>query len=248
MNTFVISCNYNQVEHLKDSMSSILKQKNENVKYIIVDNKSKNSEEIKKILFLNAADLTDYECLPNNIGKARAINNAVNAISDIKDDDLILLLDSDISLVTENFFDKVEEVWTAFKDKVSCLVCTQTGNSLCKREWCWRKSTSGIEYFVPSEGYGYGIAGGGMITSFRNWKTVGGFRINNGTNIYGNNDGPLMVDLFRKTGKPICVINDLKVFHPFDENNNDYQKWKDRQHQSIIRTGKTSDSNGFYDV
>jgi len=123
------------------------------------------------------------------------------------------------------------------------MVCTQTGNSLFKRNFKWTDSEKGFQYFVPPEGYGHGIAGGAIIVPYKNWTAVNGYK--EGIGIYGGNDGNLTLSLFNKTKKPISVIKDLVVFH-FPEDSKEYQQWKDNQHQSIIKTGK-SDNKGFYD-
>jgi len=245
MNIYLSICNYNARDKLKETLDSVYKAKplDNDTKVSIVDNNSQDGsvDVIKEYSFL---DLVLYR--DTNVGKAIAINELVkqtNDIMKIKDDDLIFSLDSDITLVTDNFFKRVMEIWPVMEKHVSCLVCTQTGNSLCKRSFEWTDSNKGFHYFVPSEGYGFGIAGGAMITPYKYWKKIGGYREQLG--IYGGNDGNALLDLYTKISKPITVIKDLEVFH-FEEENKEYQKWKDDQHQSMLSIGR-SFSAGFFD-
>lgn len=242
---YIVMCNYNKLEEMKKSISSIKEQFNDNVKLLIVDNTSvdgsidwlKNNKNIDKVI------LNKY-----NKGKAKAINNLIKETDKeigIDNDDLIFNLDSDISIISDNFFEKVEDIWRIVSEKVSCLVCIQDGNNLFKRNFHFNHSSIGnFDYFIPSEGFGIGIAGGAMITSYKNWKSVSGYREDRG--LYGFNDGGLLLDLYQKTQKPICVIKNLKVFHPF-ETNEEYKRWKEMAQNQQINFNKCTEEKGFFD-
>ena len=230
---------------MRESIKSIENNINGNVSCAIYDNASKDGSR-DYLIGQDGCNGFDFWCNETNIGKAKALNWLVdNRFDNIKDDDLIFSLDSDLRLVTEKFFDKVQSIWDVIGNKVSCIVCKQTGNSLYKRNIAYRHSDTGnFNYFVPEEGYGHGVAGGALIVPYKYWKQVGGYNEDNG--LYGGNDGNLMLRLFQDTGKPICVIEDLRVFHPF-EDNKEYQAWKDTAHQQQMVHGKCIESKGFFD-
>lgn len=248
MKIHVFICNYNAGNKLKqtlDSLNQCLSYPTcQNVYISVVDNASKDNY-LEILQPFNSA-LTILN--KSNIGKAKALNNLIKQYSDstqhIEDDDLIMSLDSDIYITQASFFDTLQSIWSILKEKVSCLVCFQTGNSLFKRKFEWTDSKKGFNYFCPSEGYGAGIAGGAIIIPYKYWKLVNGYDENKG--IYGSNDGNLLYGLYNKTKKPICVIKELEVFHSHEENL-DYQKWKDEAHKQQVIYGKCMSNGGFYD-
>ena len=253
MRVFVSICNYNAAYKMRQSIDSILLQQANDVLIGVVDNASKDdSREL-----LEGPLNEDVDCLllnDVNVGKAIAMNTLVKTAIDkfnLQDDDLIFSLDSDIKLNALNFFTNMKEIWTILSKHVSCLVCTQSGNNLSKRQFEWTDSKKSFHYFVPKEGYGYGIAGGAVITSIANWKLINGYRENMGKDkkqaaLYGGMDGWLLYDLFTSTHKPICVIKELEVFH-FDEENKEYQKWKNQVHLEHQKFGFSKTTKGFFD-
>jgi len=235
-------CNYNAGNKLKDTLDSISKaKKNHNINVVVFDNASKDNS---KDIIIDHKIINHSYISPKNVGKARAINYIVSKIlTNISDDDLIFSLDSDIYLIEEDFFDKTIKYWKLLKNHVSCLICWQEGVSLYRRQLKFQKYNK-LEYFVPSEGYGYGIAGGAMLIPYKNWKAVNGYRENCG--LFGGDDGNLTLDLFRTIKKPICVVKNLRVFHPGD-NNIEYRKWKDEALIQQIKNGKCLKNKGFFE-
>lgn len=245
---YIAMCNYNAGNKLRDSLESIKAQTSlDKAKIWLIDNGSRDNpqEIIKDYPFVNSI------ILEKNIGKAAALNLLVSKIPDITRYDILMNLDSDIVLTKPDFLDSVIRIWNTAKTKVACLVCFQTGNSLFVRKFAWTSSASGdFHYFCPSEGYGKGIAGAGIIMEYESWTKVGGYvtncAINETSPIYSTDDGFLMVKLWRATGMPICVVKELEIYHP-SEDNKDYQNWKNRIHQEVIKHGKVLTTSGFFD-
>ena len=245
---FVAMCNYNAGNKLRDSLESIKAQTNlDNAKIWLIDNASKDDPQqiLKDYPFVNSI------ILQKNIGKAAALNLLVSKIPDITRYDILINLDSDIVLTKPDFLDSVKRIWELAKTKVSCLVCFQTGNSLFARQFAWTASASGdFNYFCPKEGYGKGIAGAGLIMEYDSWSKVGGYvsdcAINGTSPIYSTDDGFLMVKLWRIANLPICVVKELEIYHPPEENA-DYQNWKNKVHQEVIKHGKVLTTSGFFD-
>lgn len=243
---YIISCNYNIKENiLKDNILNNQKiiNNSRNILYSIIDNNST----IEKTDFKAISNII-YISLNKNIGKAKALNLLVNKLNDkylISDNDLIFSLDSDIKITNPNFFSIVKNCYKLFeKDKISCLVCSQVGNSLFKREINYLEFNKEFSYFLPEEGFGYGIPGGGLLTTFKNWKLVGGYDERKG--IYGSNDGTLFVNLNKITKLPICVIKELEIFHPFEDDTK-YKEWKEKAHKQQLTYGRCIEEKGFYD-
>lgn len=244
---YLVICNYNAGKHLGQCLNSVEQNIIPEVHISVVDNNSIDSsvELINSKLFINQKILLD-----KNIGKAAAINTLIkNLNTAMTDDDLIFSLDSDIKLISPDFFKNVLHIWSVVKGKVSCLVCNQVGNSLFKRKFQWTNSKKGFHYFAPSEGYGAGIAGGALIIPYSNWKKIGGYRMNRGKDgkpaLYGGIDGGALLDLFRVTKLPICVIKELEVYHPPEENKG-YQKWKDKVHEEHRTFGRMVSDEEFF--
>lgn len=250
INTFI--CNYNAGKFLHNTFDALRKCDRKNTAIRLIDNASIDFSELliaKEIDEMCTTDpvLTTANFKRNNIGKSKAINEEVKKFSDctiINKSDLIFSMDSDLQILNPNFFTEVERIWNLVHNRVSCLVCWQEGNSLYKREICFYDSGKGFNYFVPKEGYGHGIAGGGIITNKENWDLVGGYRENCG--LFGGDDGFLMLDLYNKTNKPICVIKELNVFHPFNDDIK-YRAWKDKCLTQQVQLGKCIEEKGFYD-
>ena len=178
-----------------------------------------------------------------NIGKARAINDIVKSREGKYD--VIVSLDSDMKFEDpRSFFFNLEKTFHKFGNKISCAVGWQTGNSMFRRKFEWIQTPSGISYFAPKEGYGYGIAGGCIAVSAEDWKTCEGYDESRG--IYGSNDGIIMLKLFRRTNRPICVVRELVTYHP-PEKDEAYKKWKDDRQKEQMNYGKCMSSVGFYD-
>lgn len=241
----IYSCNYNSGKHIEEQIQSLVKQKNKNFRYTIIDNDSRDSsyEYIKQ----NKIDLPSYSIIFNekNIGKAKAINDVISNDKHIKDGDIVFSLDSDISLISDEYITLIYDIWNLYESKVSCLVGSQSCNSLFKRQIKYNISKNGYEYFVPQEGYGNGIAGGALITSYENWKLIGGYDTTKG--IYGSVDGIGLLKLYTQTKKPICVINNLMVYHP-DDDDIGYREWKDKVQHQQLTIGKCIEEKGFYDL
>lgn len=247
----VFSCSYNQINHTKRSVESILSAIEATracpIEYNIIDNNSKDGSQE---FLLKHSNKININLNNKNMGKAVATNIAIKeAAKRLNKDSVLFLVDSDIRLTDLNFFNEFLEIWSKIKTQVSAIVCNQDGNSLMKRDFVWRESKD-FSYFVPSEGYGSGIAGGAMFVPYEYWLKVKGYRENTGPkctpSIYGSNDGLLMLDLWTKTLKPITIIKDLEVYHPFEENK-DYQKWKIMQHNALKENGHSVATKGFFD-
>ena len=242
MKIHIVMCNYNAQLHLDNTIKSLIENINENVTLNIIDNNSQD----RSIEIIDKYKDNFYKIIksPQNIGKAKGLNNLVklmNECNPLHEDDLILSLDSDISIVTENFFDKSFNIWKKLNNKSCCMVGFQQGNSLMKRKMSFLKSIdNSFEYFADPHGIGSGIAGGSIFIPYKYFKLINGYRENMGPNgnaaIYGGNDGWLMYDLAVKTHLPVVVIKTLQVFHPFEEDQN-YQKWKDQLHKEHLMYG-----------
>lgn len=242
----VFMCNYNagdRVTHSTESLKPFIDSNQ--MKLHFIDNNSKDGSELNVV-----CDCERFEVLPSNIGKAAAINALVEAAK-LSDDDIMLLIDSDIKIENPNFAALLEDSWKTLSSMVSAIVCMQTGNSLHRREidFISLQPRLNASAFFPAEGYGYGIAGGAMSVRYKDFKSVGGFNMRTGANqtpsIYGSNDGLLMLSLWNYSRKPICVIKELQVFHP-PEPDKAYQQWKDSIHQEHARFGHAVTSKGFY--
>lgn len=247
---FIVSCNYNvkDLTNIIESNKKIINNSS-NILYSIIDNNST----VEKTDFKSISNII-YVSLNKNIGKAKAINLLVNKLNEkyvIKDDDLIFSLDSDITITNPNFFKILEECYKLFdKNKICCLVCNQIGNNLTKRNLAFLNFNNIFNYFIPSEGFGYQIAGGGIIIPYKHWKAIKGYDetlgVNKTANIYSGADGRIMYNIFMKTDLSICLIKELEVFHPFDTDEG-YKKWKEQQHKDMLTYGYTTAVNGFYD-
>ncbi len=249
MTILLAICNYNASTHLQTVFDSI-KENRKNlkedlkVKVSVVDNASKDGSQTILKRFQDEGLIDTLVLSEANVGKAIAIDRLVFEAgkNGLKDDDLVFSLDSDISLIADDFFTKLDDIWTKVAGKVSCIVCQQLGNSLFKRKMNWRNSGKGFDYFADP--YGEGIAGGAIIVPFRHWKMVNGYDTSRG--LYGGNDGQMMLNLHRMLNMPVCVIRDLTVFHPYEENLN-YIVWKKEAHKQQMSHQKCIFSKGFYD-
>ncbi len=237
-------CNYNagdRVAKSTDALNRFIESNQMELHFIDNASRDRSYENVKckckqKIL------------LDHNIGKAAAINHLVS-LAEIPDDGIILLIDSDIEVIPNDFASKLEEAWKRCKGQVSAIICMQSGNSLHRRKLEFFNISPGISTFFPIEGYGHGIAGGAMSVISSAFKSVGGFNMKTGANgnpsIYGSNDGLLMLSLWNKLQKPVCVIKELEVYHPPEPDSN-YQKWKDGVHQEHAKFGHAVTDKGFY--
>ena len=240
--------NYNAGEALAETLNSIYRnmEKADNVLVSVVDN---DSIDMSKVLLLNNKDLLEKIVFnPINVGKARAANELIRDLVfspyiRIHDEDLIFSLDSDLRLESPDFFNTIKKVWKDIGTSVSCLVCAQVGNSLMKRDLKFNKTSSGYTYFIPEEGYGHNVAAGAVIVPYKYWQKVGGY---SERGLYGGDDGPLLRNLFKVTKKPICVVKDLTVFHPYDTNL-EYKQWKEKCFNQQRKFGKCVETRGFFD-
>lgn len=261
----ILSCNYNALHNLKPALESwavaaefMQKSKVGPVRLYLTDNNSKDGSKEFLTEFSKKPDtrFTSCQIFLNEInsGKSKAVNEMSKIALQSANSTLLFLLDSDISICHPEMLAIASEIAELTSDKVSSLVCWQTGNSLFARKFSWTNSIKAnippFSYFVPKEGFGVGIAGGAMFMWDKNWKNIGGFRENMGNNgksaIYGAADGCLLFDSFSITNKPIMVIKELEVYHP-PEIDIKYQEWKKQLHKEHIINGHAITERGFFD-
>ena len=264
-NITILSCNYNANDRLQPAIESWAQSagfmQNANVGKVslyITDNNSKDGSKDYLTNLSKNPDPRFDSCKiflnDVNCGKAKAVNEMAKIALQDANSTLLMLIDSDIRICQPEMLAIACEIGWVTKDKVSAMVCWQTGNSLFKRHFQWTKTVKEnlpeFNYFVPNEGFGSGIAGGAMFLWNQDWINVGGFRENMGKDkkpsIYGSNDGCLLFDAFSRTNRPIMVIKELEVYHP-PEVDLKYQAWKDSLHREHIQYGHSITEKGFFD-
>lgn len=241
-------CNYNAMPHLENCLNSI----DSSLPTFIYDNASIDMS--VEYLKTQQNKFKNIELSTKNVGKALAINNMVRADNNmniIDDDDLIFSIDSDLTIQKpDEFYPLMNKVWNTFKDKISCIATWQIGHNVFTRNIEWTQHPDGFHYYMPLLN-GDGIPGGAISIPYKYWKIFNGYRENTGYNrkstIYGGEDGYLLVDLYDKIKLPICVIKELVVYHPY-EDNIDYAKWKIKMCNEINIHGHTVTSGEYFNT
>ena len=209
----------------------------EQLQIFIYDNNS--DEDVKTILKLFDKEIPRYcniVCGSQNIGKAKALNTFT---PDIDDGDVVVSLDSDLVIEPGSFFSLGRNIIR--RDVASVIVAEQSGDFCHKLTGDW---LSHQDFHYKQESQGMGIAGGCLFINGKTWRAVGGYRMNRG--IYGGNDGWLLFDAAKFTGKPVLIIKEITVCHP-EEKDDEYRKWKKEAHEQQDVHGRCLFETGYYE-
>jgi hypothetical protein len=142
--------------------------------------------------------------------KSILINQAISSV-DIKPNDLIFVLDGDIKLLSYQFFNSLYEISQKILKELSCIICYHKNYYKVNINYKWQRY-KGYTCYIPMDGYGLGVAGGAIATYYKNWAKINGYR-ENIDNPY-ECDSFLMYDLYRDGLNPVCLVRDLCVFQP----------------------------------
>ena len=261
MKSIVISCNYNEEKtgNLEDCLKHLQETKLNNTIIGMIDNNSKDNSVslIKKYKDNKTIDLAFQ--LPQNIGKARALNILFKQLLlhyDISSQDLVIHLDSDISLPKEYIKDS-EHVFNTFNDCILYL----TLSSKDKNTFIYNNGHQfDLNLFKMTDKPPYksmpictGINGGILsmkcsVFHFVNYYNEY-FRIDGKPTIYGGDDAYLILQLSRYFKNYKVYINsNLFHYHPEPI---DIEYWKIDQVKKLQIQGINGttqlDNKGYYD-
>ena len=166
---------------------------------------------------------------PENIGKAKAVNEVV--ILENYDFDYLISLDSDMICIDKQWLPKMLTTYIGYNReplvnsskgivKLGCLCSNQLGYNVHK---CTEKdlAISIYDYTIISSSQNIGVAGGLLMTDIGTWKLLGGY---NTSKIYGTDDGYYNVDCY-KHNLLSGYLKEVSFYHPY-EFNDEYRKWK----------------------
>ncbi len=245
MNRIVIPT-YNRSECLKKSLLSVLTQDlvmDNNFTVTVVDNGS-NRETVEYLESVEALytehEGIDFRYLPQNIGKAKAVNFIAK---DFKDGDNIISFDSDLICQNHDFFKRLVEAYESNRIMFSILVANLTGYAnhvlaLTKRVHI-SSNCGRILYHL----HGEGTAGSCLIMNVGLFRNAGCYPEQYG--MYGGDDGFLIHNNNIKNKLLTGIVEDLVLYHPQDEDA-EYRQFKYDAIKSIQTTGKGPEK-GFYD-
>jgi glycosyltransferase involved in cell wall biosynthesis len=240
----VIITTYNNPKNVKKCLNKISEVSRE-INILVCDNNSK--EETKKVLktFENKFNIHYND---KNIGKSALVNKMYKSLK-VDRNDILIIMDGDLEIVgsSDDFFNLSEKIIKGLD--CSIAVANQQGNNCHKFNAPWIYCEPGKFNYVANLGGG-GMAGGVTIIKCGLWEEVGGYRENTGPNetapIYGSDDGFLLHDSSLISEKPVVIIKELLVNHPFDEDPG-YKKWKNDRFVEHLRHGFCLETKGYYD-
>lgn len=233
MKTFIISCNYNEGKtgNLEKHLISLKNNKLDNTIISIVDNNSKdNSKEIIKN-FIDNKTLNFAFLQKENKGKAVAFDELVSFLETkykIEDDDLIIHMDSDIELLTNDWLKRVIEICNTYKYQFGCMAfpCFDFTISNNKNNY-WPNGIHPYKqellnddsvYFLNSKD----IPGYTLAIPYKIQKSINGYETKFK---YGADDACLILKINKGLKLPIIVSNKTVVNHP-ECKDKEYQKYK----------------------
>lgn len=253
---YIVIPTYNRLSHTVTSLRSVIqdleRSKGEHF-LVVVDNASKDGT-LPAIKLMKDHSPVKFELISYNfnIGKAKAVNVAVETYG--CDYSTICSFDGDLVIADrrDSFFDRMEEVYLAVrmckentsKMSFSVLCSNLSGNDAHNKhllKGCYVSPFGNILYNPRG---GSGVAGGCLVVGADIFAAVGGYRTNLG--VYGGNDGYLTNDIMKKyPSAMIGMTESLSVYHPF-ENDADYEIYKKDTIDSIRKTGFGT-TRGYYE-
>ena len=193
------------------------------------------------------------------MGKAYAMNTLFHSLIKtygLNNNDILINLDSDISIVDVDFLNKTRDVFNNSNIKYLGYQMFSDESMTTTTMHTYKSSTQidihGHKFDVLENQHGLG---GGIIAMLvDHYVVVGGYNENLGKNhtpaIYGGDDAVLILKLFKAfpTELALCHL-DKMVIHP-ETIDKEYQKWKDDVNNNMCFKGfgnNTLPSKGFYD-
>ena len=259
MRTFIICCNYNEERtgSLANCLASVRQNKLGDTYFAVADNGSKDgSAELLKANYQNGT-INLLLLSRKNLGKPKILNMLLAEIvkrEAIAPDDLIMSLDSDITLGGNGeFFSHAQALCTAARGNFSAMSVQLSDYNI---HWVDFSKLTPVDfngdkvYFWQNSD---GVAGPVLITPYSTWSAIHGYRENCGKNgassIYSADDCMLFRDAYAHTGgKPIMISAKLISRHP-ETKDKAYQAWKDETNR-LLNLGFGNSmlpEKGFYD-
>lgn len=262
MKSVIISCNYNeeQTGSLESCLQHLQQTKLDNTIIGIIDNNSKDNS-ISLIKKYTDNKTIDFALkLPQNIGKARALNFLFKQLLikyDISSQDLVTHLDSDISLPKEYVKDS-EYVFNTFDD--CCLYLTLSSRDPDKFVYNYGHMFD-INLFNITDKPPYknmpiclGINGGIITMKCYEFHAMNYYnelcRRDGKPTIFGGDDAHIINMLYKLFHNYKVYINgDIFHYHP-DTKDPEYFKWKLNYAQNLTKQYNNNiqlEDKGFYD-
>ena len=189
---------------------------------------------------LDAADTYDVYDPGSNIGKPQVVNAMVNQLSETFPLDYVLSMDSDIIVQDPLWLEKFLQAYKEFPDpgRLGCLSAQQLGHCChaLRSEPIIFKSG---HYTYVTGAYNEGVAGGAILTPYRVWRDIGGYRAKR---VYASDDAHYALDCHLRN-LLMCIVNEVAVQHPYGDEPG-YVDWKVRAARGEV---SADESKGFYE-
>jgi hypothetical protein len=154
-----------------------------------------------------------------NIGKAGIINQMY--IQKGYDCDVLISLDSDMIFKYDSY-NFIDEMVIALVENPEFGLLSTFQENNDQHLWNGLSETKTTKHHIIKYGKFNSVAGGCIVLSNVMWKTIGGYSTHG--KVYGFDDGLMMQSVHLK-GAQVGVIENVKLFHPDDENE-EYRAWK----------------------
>lgn len=256
MKTIIISCNYfaKSENRLKNCLESLKMIKLPNTIILMGDNNSTDGsvELIQEYVDNGTVDV--FYKSPKNIGKAKMLNllyYIAKTKIGVEPNDVLMHIDSDITVKTENYLSIVEDYYEKILNKEIVNAIIPYQNDL-KEQWFLfdvNKIQAKNEFgHIVKTTNNYHIAGGCFSTLCKYHEMIGGYTFKQGVNgypIYGGDDAFYMLYLNNIVKGNFKTITSLKVSH-IPESDKEFRKWKRTANWNIAH-GVQCNAKGFFD-
>ena len=269
MKKIIICCNYNEekTNNLKDCLRSLAKIKDKDTIIGFIDNKSidHSRDIISEYMSFGVIDYCIFA--KENLGKAKALSslflsiiNAQKLIDPIRKLDIVIHLDSDITL-HKNFLIDAERFLSSGSNILYTSELSLTKNKFTQSSYHTFNRTASIfeitednRKFLTYYKNTKGICGCSIAMRVGDFLRVGMYDLHLGKNktsaIYGGDDAVLLFKLNHEFPhlNTIISVSDWNV-HP-ETKDKAYQDWKNMVNQTMAKGGFGNSmipDKGFYD-
>jgi len=245
MKIYIFTPTYHRFEKTKTSLLSIkesIEHSSNEVKLFIGDNNSPREmvEWLRKTF--RGDEFYLYES-NKNLGKSRMVNK-LWADCD-KKCDVVVSIDSDmIADPSTNWIDTCSELIIKIKE-FGLLATNQSGS--CQHLWDRLEYTYKYDENTIKYNQYNGVAGGCVFLRRDDWEFIKGY-VEGSLPVFGGSDAYLMFSISTLLRKECGVIENVTLFHPDSNNEEDYMDWKLKMSRQIRGEQLGLDPNkGFYD-